>query len=158
MPEGLRDLVDKFGRGAGETGVVEGWARPAATPDVVPVGGRWIAGSYADGAGTRGYTSLTGRASPPVERGEAIMSQPKPVLPAQPRGRSLERLEDEIVKAETDRGRWVVRAESQKARGRDTRAALALLQITEGPPCPPELLARGAAGGRRRRRDRTRAE
>ena len=55
MPEGLRDLVDKFGRGAGNVGDVEGWARPAPTPDVVPVGGRWIAGSYADGAGTRGY-------------------------------------------------------------------------------------------------------
>ena len=55
MPEGLRDLVDKFGRGAGNIGDVEGWARPAPTPDVVPVGGRWIAGSYADGAGTRGY-------------------------------------------------------------------------------------------------------
>jgi len=57
------------------------------------------------------------------------MAQPKPVLPAQPRLRSLERLEDEIVKAETDRGRWAVRAESQKVRGLDNRAALGLVQI-----------------------------
>ena len=38
------------------------------------------------------------------------MAQPKPVLPAQPPLRWLERLEDEIVKAETERGRWAVRA------------------------------------------------
>ena len=43
------------------------------------------------------------------------MAQPKPVLPAQPRLRSLEWLEDEIVKAETDRGRWAVQAESPSA-------------------------------------------
>ena len=57
------------------------------------------------------------------------MAQPKPVLPAQPRLRSLEWLEDEIVKAETDRGRWAVQAESQKVRGLDNRAALGLVQI-----------------------------
>ncbi len=56
------------------------------------------------------------------------MSQPA-VLPSQPRLRSLERLEAEIVKAETDRGRWAVRAESLKVRGLDNRAALGPVHI-----------------------------
>ena len=79
------------------------------------------------------------------------MSQPKPALPSQPRGRSLERLDDEIVKAETDRGRWVLQAESLRARGRDTRAALALLQITEARLArlnrSREVLLEGDVGG-----------
>jgi len=57
------------------------------------------------------------------------MAQPKPVLPSQPRVRSLERLDAEIAKAETDRGRWVIRAESLRARGLDNRAALGMAQI-----------------------------
>ena len=57
------------------------------------------------------------------------MAQPKPVLPSQPRVRSLERLDAEIVKAETDRGRWVIRAESLRARGLDNRAVLGMAQI-----------------------------
>ena len=57
---------------------------------------------------------------------------PRPaVLPSQPRVRALERLDDEIVKAETDRGRWAVRAESLKVRGLGNRAELALVQIAE---------------------------
>src|SRR3954451_21836044 len=58
------------------------------------------------------------------------MPQP-PVLPSQPRLRSLERLEAEIVKAETDRSRWVIRAESLRAQGLGNRAELALVQIAE---------------------------
>ena len=75
------------------------------------------------------------------------MAQPKPVLPAQPRLRSLERLEDEIVKAETDRGRWAVRAESQKVRGLDNRAALGLVQIAAARlNRSREVLLKGDAG------------
>ena len=59
------------------------------------------------------------------------MFRPKPVLPSRPRVRSLERLEDEIVMAETDRGRWVLQAESLKVRGLGNRAELALVQIAE---------------------------
>ena len=49
-----------------------------------------------------------------------------------PRRRSLERLEAEIAKAETDRGQWAVRAESLRARGLDNRDALGLVQAAEG--------------------------
>ena len=59
------------------------------------------------------------------------MPQPKPVLPSQPRLRSLARLEAEIAKTETDRGRWAVRAESLRAREPDNRAELALAQLAE---------------------------
>jgi hypothetical protein len=59
------------------------------------------------------------------------MAQPKPVLPSQPRLRSLARLEAEIVKAEAERCRWAVRAESLRARDLDNRAELALAQIAE---------------------------
>ena len=58
------------------------------------------------------------------------MPQPA-VLPSQPRVRSLERLEAEIVKAETERGWWALEAESLKVRGLDNRAALGLVQIAE---------------------------
>jgi len=77
------------------------------------------------------------------------MPQPA-ALPSQPRGRSLERLDAEIVKAETDRSRWVLQAESLRLRGLDTRAALALLQITEarlsGLNRSREVLLEGDAG------------
>ena len=53
------------------------------------------------------------------------MAQPKPVLPSRPRLCSLARLEAEIARTETDRGRWAVRAESLRARELDNRAELA---------------------------------
>ena len=56
------------------------------------------------------------------------MPQPT-VLPSQPRLRSLERLDAEIVKAETERGRWALQAESLRARGLDNRASLGMAQI-----------------------------
>jgi len=56
------------------------------------------------------------------------MPQPT-VLPSQPRPRSLERLDAEIVKAETERGRWALHAESLRARGLDNRAVLGMAQI-----------------------------
>ena len=58
------------------------------------------------------------RVTPHVERGKRMPQQP--VLPAQPRRRSLERLEAEIVKAEADRGRWADRAAGLRARRRTT--------------------------------------
>src|SRR3954452_14965501 len=65
-------------------------------------------------------------------RSSAGKHMPRPaVLPSQPRGRAVERRDDEIVKAETDRGRWAVRAEGLKVRGLDNRAALGLVQIAE---------------------------
>ena len=57
------------------------------------------------------------------------MPRPKPVLPPQPRLRSLERLDAEIIETETDRTRWEVRAESLRARGLDNRAVLGMAQI-----------------------------
>ena len=57
--------------------------------------------------------------------------QPKPVLPPQPRLRSLAQLEAEIVKAETDSSRWMIRAAGLRAQGRDDRAELALAEIAE---------------------------
>ena len=56
------------------------------------------------------------------------MPQPT-VLPSQPRVRSLERLDAEIVKAETARGWWVLQADSLGARGLDNRAVLGMAQI-----------------------------
>ena len=74
----------------------------------------------------------------------------EPVLPAQPRLRSLERLEAEIVKAETERGWWALQAESLKVRGLDNRAALGLVQIAEarlsGLNLSPAVLLEGDAG------------
>ena len=59
------------------------------------------------------------------------MAQAKPVLPSRPRLCSLARLEAEIARTETDRGRWAVRAESLRARELDNRAELALAQLAE---------------------------
>ena len=60
------------------------------------------------------------------------MSNPKPVLPSQPRRRSLEQLEAEIAKADADRDRWAGRAAGLRARRRDNRAELALAEIAAG--------------------------
>jgi hypothetical protein len=59
------------------------------------------------------------------------MAQTKPVLPSRPRLCSLARLEAEIARTETDRGRWAVRAESLRTRELDNRAELALAQLAE---------------------------
>ena len=66
-----------------------------------------------------------------VERGGTVTAQPRPVLPSQPRRRSLERLEAEIAEAEADRGRWAARAAGLRARRLDDRAELALVRIAE---------------------------
>ena len=59
------------------------------------------------------------------------MSQPRPVLPPQPRLRSLARLEDEIVKAEMDHTRWSTLAKDLRAQGLDDRAALGLVGVAQ---------------------------
>src|SRR3954471_13343341 len=94
-------------------------------------------------------TELDQRREPCLSSAGERMPQPT-VLPSQPRPRSLERLDAEIVKAETERGRWALHAESLRARGLDNRAVLGMAQIARGPPGPAEPLAHGAAGGRRR--------
>jgi hypothetical protein len=77
------------------------------------------------------------------------MSQ-SPGLPAQPRLRSLARLEAEIVKAEADRARWTARAAGLRARRRDDRAELALAGIAaarlEGLNRSRAVLLEGDAG------------
>jgi len=60
------------------------------------------------------------------------VSQPKPVLPSQPRLRSLARLEAEIAKAEADRSRWAAQAVVMEARRRDARAVHGLVSVAEG--------------------------
>ena len=71
-------------------------------------------------------------------------------LPPQPRLRSLERLEAEIVKAETDRSRWIIQAAALRALGRDDRAELALAGIAaarlEGLNRSRAVLLEGDAG------------
>ena len=68
--------------------------------------------------------------APQIRRGEP-MSQPKPVLPSQPRLRSLARLDGEIVKAEADYTRWVTLAKDLRARRLDNRAALGLVGVVQ---------------------------
>ena len=73
-------------------------------------------------------TKLDQRREPCLSSVGERMPQPT-VLPFRPRARSLERLDAEIVKAETERGRWALQAESLRARGLDNRAVLGMAQI-----------------------------
>ena len=59
------------------------------------------------------------------------MPKPKPVLPSQPRLRSLARLNAEIAKTETNRARWAAQAVQLEASRRDARAVRGLLEVTE---------------------------
>jgi hypothetical protein len=59
------------------------------------------------------------------------MFQPKPVLPSQPRLRSLARLDAEIAKTETNRARWAAQAVRLEASRRDARAVRGLIEVTE---------------------------
>jgi hypothetical protein len=59
------------------------------------------------------------------------MSNPRPVLPPQPRPRSLAKLEAEIVQAETACTRWRSQAEALEATGRDSRQVRGLLGVAE---------------------------
>ena len=59
------------------------------------------------------------------------MSQPRPVLPPQPRLRSLARLDGEIVKTEADHTRWATLAKDLRARGLDDRATLGLVGVVQ---------------------------
>jgi len=54
-----------------------------------------------------------------------------PDLPPQQRSRSLARLEDEIVRAETACRRWRAQAENLEAAGRDGRQTRGLLGVAE---------------------------
>jgi len=59
------------------------------------------------------------------------MPKPKPVLPSQPRLRSLVRLEAEIAKTKTNCARWAAQAVQLEASRRDARAVRGLLEVTE---------------------------
>ena len=54
-----------------------------------------------------------------------------PDLPSQPRQRSLARLEEEIVQAETTCTRWRAQAKALEAAGRDSRQVRGLLGVAE---------------------------
>ena len=54
MPEALLGFLERPGQGGLEAGL-GGPARPARAPEPVPDGARFIAGTYADRAGSRGY-------------------------------------------------------------------------------------------------------
>ena len=69
VPGVLRSFVDRIKR-IGSTPGVRGLAKPprAPTPDVVPYGGRFVAGSYSNQAGTRAYKLYV----PSGYRGQAL--------------------------------------------------------------------------------------
>jgi poly(hydroxyalkanoate) depolymerase family esterase len=57
LPEALRGLLERFGQSGLEPGLggLGGLTRPAQAPEPVPDGARFIAGTYADRAGSRDY-------------------------------------------------------------------------------------------------------
>ena len=57
LPEALRGFLERLGQGGGLDGLggLGGLTRPARAPDPVPDGARFVAGTYADRAGSRGY-------------------------------------------------------------------------------------------------------
>ena len=57
------------------------------------------------------------------------MSNPKAPIP--PQRRSLARLEEEIVRAETACTKWRIQAEGLEAAGRDSRQPRAMLGVAE---------------------------
>jgi hypothetical protein len=63
--------------------------------------------------------------------GKLVMSSAKEPLPSQARARSLERLDDEIVRAEMARSRWLARVRQLEAAGQNTSYGLGLLGIAE---------------------------
>jgi poly(hydroxyalkanoate) depolymerase family esterase len=54
LPEALRGFLERLGQGGGLDGL-GGLARPARAPDPVPDGARFVAGTYTERAGSRGY-------------------------------------------------------------------------------------------------------
>ena len=54
LPEALRGFLERLGQGGGLDGL-GGLARPARAPDPVPDGARFVAGTYTEPAGSRGY-------------------------------------------------------------------------------------------------------
>src|SRR4051794_12739462 len=95
---------------------------------VRPAGARPEPERHVAGGGARSTDRGTWPRRPGAER---HMTQARPVLPCQPRLRSLARLEAEIVRTEADRARWAAQAAHLEARRRDARAVRGLLQITD---------------------------
>ena len=73
----------------------------------------------------------TPSARSPQVCGGNVTSNPRVTLPPQPRQHSLDRLEEEIVQAETTCTRWRAQAEGLEAAGRNGRQVRGLLAIAE---------------------------